>query len=98
LRGLRRLGHDLGVGHLKLGESLTQGLLGVAELGGAAIDEGTEAVYGDSGIGQVAPVELHSGDLREPHGRICDPVARRDPQNLVDSPLGLGLLLGSPQG
>jgi len=46
-----------------LGESLTQGLLGLAELRGAAVDKGTEAVYGDSGVRQVAPIELYSRHL-----------------------------------
>ena len=97
MRGLWRLRDDLGVRHLKLGESLPQGPLGLAELGCTAVDESPEGVYGDSGIRGVPAVELHSRHLSEPHGGIRDPVAGRDSQDLVHCPLSLILLLRCPQ-
>ena len=76
---------------------MSQGPLGLPELRGAAVDERPEAVYCNPGVRKVAPIQLYSRYLSEPHGRVGDPVARRDSQDLIDRPLSLGLLLGGPQ-
>ena len=90
--------HALRERHLQLSQHLSQWRLCLSKVITHRVHQPGQGIYGELSLDAVSAVELHPGYVGQPDGGVRHPVPTRDLRDLLDHPLGLGLLLGGPDG